>query len=98
MKEKDTLEVDVYCFGLTLLEIISAKETGSGRFTLKYIINMLNDRQKDRILDALLLDSMKDFISGALEEDKARRLSVDDLLNHEFLIQAPRNKNANTEI
>ena len=42
VKEKDTLAVDVYCFGLTLLEIISAKESGSGRLTLKYIINLLD--------------------------------------------------------
>ena len=92
VKEKDTLGVDVYCFGLTLLEIVSATESGSGRFTLKYIINMLNLGQKDRMLDTLLIEQMKEFISGALEEDPARRFSVDDLLNHEFLIQAPRNK------
>ena len=41
---------------------------------------------------------MKEFISGALEEDPARRLSVDDLLNHEFLVQAPRNKNTTQEV
>ena len=56
VKEKDTLGVDVYCFGLTLLEIVSATESGSGRFTLKYIINMLNLGQKDRMLDTLLIE------------------------------------------
>ena len=98
VKEKDTLGVDVYCFGLTLLEIVSAKESCSGRFTLKYIINMLNLGQKDKMLDTLLIDPMKDLISGALEEDPARRLSVDDLLNHEFLVLAPRNKNTTQEV
>ena len=97
VKEKDTLGVDVYCFGLTLLEIVSATESGSGRFTLKYIINMLNLGQKDRMLDTLLIEQMKEFISGALEEDPARRFSVDDLLNHEFLIQAARNKSTTQE-
>ena len=97
VKEKDTLGVDVYCFGLTLLEIVSATESGSGRFTLKYIINMLNLGQKDKMLDTLLIEQMKEFISGALEEDPARRFSVDDLLNHEFLVQAPRNKSTTQE-
>ena len=42
LKEKDTLKVDVFCFGLTLLEIVASTESDSSKFTLKYMIRMLN--------------------------------------------------------
>ena len=38
LSEKDTLKVDVFCFGLTLLEIVAASESSNSRFNLKYII------------------------------------------------------------
>ena len=51
MRERNTLKVDVYCFGMTLLEIVAAGETTiSTRSSLKYIIRILNNGQKDRLL------------------------------------------------
>ena len=43
IKEKNTLKVDVFCFGLTLLEILAASEPSPSRFSLKYIIRILNN-------------------------------------------------------
>ena len=40
-QEKGTAKFDVFCFGLTLLEIVAASEC-SGRFNLKYIIGIIN--------------------------------------------------------
>lgn len=54
IKEKDTLAVDVFCFGLTLLEIVAASENAPGRFTLKHIIRILNNGHKTKLLDTLV--------------------------------------------
>ncbi len=42
LKEKDTLEVDVFCYGLTVLEIVASTESDSCRLALKYMIRMFN--------------------------------------------------------
>ena len=42
IKDKDTLKVDVFCFGLMLLEILAASETAPSRLTLKYLIKIVN--------------------------------------------------------
>ena len=76
LKEKDTVQVDVFCFGMAVLEIVAASETAPSRLTLKYIIRILNLGQKERLLDVLLNESMKDFLANALQEDPTRRYSV----------------------
>ena len=68
IKEKDTLKVDVFCFGLTLLEILAASEPSPSRFSLKYIIRILNNGQKNQLLDTLLYEPMKDFLVNTLIE------------------------------
>ena len=42
VKEKDTRKVDIFCLGLTLLEILASSESEMSRCTLKYIIRMMN--------------------------------------------------------
>ena len=59
---------------------------------------MLNLGQKNRILEAVIIEPMRDFIRNALQEDPAMRYGVDDLLNHEFLTQAPRKQNTTCEV
>lgn len=98
LREKDTKKVDIYCFGLTLLEIVSAQESGSGRNTLKNIIGILNSGQKERILQTLTIEPMRDFIKSALEEDPAARLGVNELLNHEFFQAPARKQNSTSEV
>ena len=70
MRERNTLKVDVYCFGMTLLEIVAAGETTSStRSLLKYIIRILNNGQKDRLLAVINNKHLLDFLKIALEED-----------------------------
>lgn len=67
--EKGSKSVDVFCFGLTLLEIVAASEVSPGRFTLKYIIRIMNEEKKDELLDDLTYEPMRDFLKKSLEDD-----------------------------
>ena len=79
-KEKDTQKVDIFCLGLTMLEIVAASETGPSRLTLKIIIRLIKlGRMKD-MLATLQYEPMRDFMEKALEEDPEKRYSAQQLL------------------
>ena len=75
-EEKGNLSVDVFCFGLTLLEIVAASEISPGRFTLKYIIRIMNEDKKDELLNVLTYEPIREFLQLALEDDPAKRYTV----------------------
>lgn len=87
-----TRKVDIFCLGLTLLEIVTASETGPSRSTLRYIIRIIKLGRKRDMLATLKHDSMRDFMEKALEEDPEKRYSAQQLLQHPFITQG--NKNA----
>ena len=77
LKERDTLKVDIFCFGLTLLEIVAASEAAApSRLILKSIIRLMNMGHKSKLINMLQYEPLKDFISKALEEDPERRYDI----------------------
>lgn len=90
--EKGKPSVDVFCFGLTLLEIVAASDISPGRFTLKYIIRIMNEDKKDELLEKLTYEPLRDFVKVALEDDPETRLDVKQLLRHPFLTSATENR------
>jgi len=58
---------------------VAASECSPGRFTLKYIIKIINEDKKDALLRALTFDPMRDFLKNALEEDPNQRFGVQQL-------------------
>lgn len=75
---------DVFCFGLSLIEMISSDISGSHAF--KQLCKMINRGEKNLILGNVLDDKLRDFISRCLEEDPLKRASIEELLEHPFLI------------
>ena len=71
MEEKTTEKFDVYCFGLAVLEMISSENNSS-----KYLSQLLNKGKKAIILEAILNDDLRSFLSSALEEKKEQRSTV----------------------
>ena len=71
MEEKTTEKFDVYCFGLAVLEMISSENNSS-----KYLSQLLNKGKKAIILEAILNDALRNFLSSALEEKKEQRSTV----------------------
>lgn len=84
LREQDTMKVDVYCFGLTLLEMLTS-EKAQERRTLRYIIRILNRGCKQRILNVFLNERLRDFLATATDEDPNSRLDVRRLRQHAFL-------------
>ena len=68
--------MDIFCLGLTLLEIVAASETGPSRSTLKYVIRIIKLGRKRDMLATLKYEPMRDFMEKALEEDPEKRFSA----------------------
>lgn len=79
--------MDIFCLGLTLLEILASSESEMSRCTLKCIIRMMNQGQKPALLGTLLHEPMRDFMAKALEEDPEKRYGCQQLLEHPFITQ-----------
>lgn len=67
LKEQNTTKFDVFCFGLALLEMVSAELVGP--HTFKYINRLLNKGHKPKILESIEDELLRDFLSKSLEED-----------------------------
>jgi serine/threonine protein kinase len=71
----DSAKVDVYCFGLSLLEMISSDVSGTHAF--KVLTKIINKGEKQEILSSIIDDKLRDIIAKSLEEDPDCRASID---------------------
>lgn len=62
--EPITFKFDVYCLGLAILEMISSDMSGPKAF--KYLCKIMNKGDKQKILENIIDENLKDFISKAL--------------------------------
>ncbi len=72
------MKLDIYCFGLSLLEMISSDISGTQAF--KVLCKIINKGEKQQIISSIIDDGLRDIISRSLESDPDKRISLDDLL------------------
>ena len=61
LKEQNTTNFDVFCFGLALMEMASAEIIGP--HTFRFINRLLNKGYKTRMLDSIEDELLRDFLS-----------------------------------
>jgi serine/threonine protein kinase len=74
---------DIFCFGLSLIEMISANMPIP--HTLKYICRIIKNGEKQKILQHIDDEDLRDFIRRSIEENPENRSSVEELMSHAFL-------------
>lgn len=82
LKEQNTTNFDVFCFGLALLEIISAEIVGP--HTFRFLNRILNKGGKMKVINSIEDPLLRDFLSKALEENPEKRAAITQLVDHEF--------------
>jgi len=78
---------DIFCFGLSLLEMILISSDITGPHTFKQLCKIINKGEKDEILRNIIDEKMRDFITKALEDDPEKRATLEELLQHPFLLK-----------
>lgn len=84
-EQKRSCKYDVFCFGLSLIEMISSNMSIPKAF--KIISKIIKSGEKEKILEYILDDDLREFLSRALEEDPDKRASIEELLEHKFLVK-----------
>lgn len=67
----------MFCFGLALLEMISAEIVGA--HTFKYLNRIMNKGGKKKMLESIEDELLRDFLSVTLEENSEKRASIEQL-------------------
>lgn len=80
-EESYTEKVDIYAFGMCLLEIVSMEYPYSECNNMAQIFKKVFSGEKPRAFNSLIDGDVKDVISACLERE-ARRPSATDLLSH----------------
>ncbi|KAF8169013.1 kinase-like domain-containing protein [Mycena galopus ATCC 62051] len=81
-------EVDVWAFGITMVEMIDGAPPYAGQEPLKVLFLILVNGAPELKAPDALSDELKDFLSDCLAVDVAQRPSTSELLEHEFLKKA----------
>ncbi|KAF7333014.1 Pkinase-domain-containing protein [Mycena venus] len=81
-------EVDVWAFGITMVEMIDGAPPYAGQEPLKVLFLILVNGTPELKEPDALSDEIKDFLSDCLAVDVAQRSSMSELLEHEFLKKA----------
>ena len=80
--EDQTPKFDIFCFGLSFLEMILISSDISGHHTFKQICKVINNKEIDAVLRSIIDEKMRDFLSRALEFDPEKRATITELLEH----------------
>ena len=82
-RQKYSIEVDIWSFGIMLFESIFNKPLflGSAESVRKDIQSFNFDIDS---LDFDLDSSLKDLLKGCLEIDSSKRFSIEEIMNHSF--------------
>ncbi|KAJ6473111.1 kinase-like domain-containing protein [Mycena sanguinolenta] len=78
-------EVDVWAFGITMVEMIDGAPPYAGQEPLKVLFLILVNGAPELKDPDSLSDELKDFLSDCLAVDVAQRPSTSELLEHVFL-------------
>ncbi|KAJ7192055.1 kinase-like domain-containing protein [Mycena haematopus] len=81
-------EVDVWAFGITMVEMIEGAPPYAGQEPLKVLFLILVTGTPELKDPDALSDELKDFLSDCLAVDVAQRSSTTELLEHVFLKKA----------
>jgi serine/threonine protein kinase len=88
---EETTKLDIFCFGLSLLEMISSDISGTHAF--KVLCKIINKGGAMQVLSSIEDEQLRDMISRALEQEPDKRATLDELLAHSFLVKAENDHN-----